>query len=149
MAIYATGNIKAYQIWQSCLYLVNIPLAYISLELGYSPYYVVVIRFIIGLICSFVRVIQVKFQIGFSIYAYVKDVLMRALGVTIITLPIFIHANANIEIDSFMGFVLYYVLSFILIGSVIYTIGIDAPLRRNLYAQARAIAGKMFGNINK
>lgn len=129
IAIGATGNIKVYQIWQSSLWFLSIPLLCISLYNDYDAYCVVIIRFIIACIGAIGRTIQVKYQIGISIIEYFKKVLFRVFLVSVLYIMIAYITLQKIENMNFTIFIFFYALSFIYICFLIYTIGINKEER--------------------
>ena len=93
MAIGATGNIKVYSIWSSCLAVCSLPATWILLSLGYSPIWIFIIKFIINGICAIVRIFYVKSFLGFPIKKYVTDVLSKAFLVTVLSFGISLYLN--------------------------------------------------------
>lgn len=75
MTIDATGKIKAYSIWLTCILVFNLPLSYIILKLGGPPSTFLVVRVVLNLITAIVRTIYMKFFIGFPVRIYCKMVL--------------------------------------------------------------------------
>lgn len=81
----ATGDIKTYQIVVGCVVLLNLPISYLFLKLGYLPQIVVIVAILISLICIMLRAIMLKRMVGFPISYFVKDVLLKILIVTALT----------------------------------------------------------------
>lgn len=76
-ALQATGKIKFYQIVVGCLILLNLPLAYFLLKLGYPAYSALISYIIIELFaCSF-RIYFLKKVGGLSISEYFEKVIFR------------------------------------------------------------------------
>ncbi len=125
IAIGATGNIRGYQIWQSCLWFLSVPLLFICLNFGYEPYCVVVIRFVIAILGAIGRTIQVKFQIGISIIEYLMKVLYRIFIVSVVYIISAYYLLKQISNMNFITFIVFYVISFIFICCLVYTIGIN------------------------
>lgn len=129
IAIGATGNIRGYQIWQSTLWFMTIPALYYCLYIGLPPYSVVIVRFVIALICAFIRTLQAKYQVGVSLRNYIYYVLARiAVVSTLYIIPIY-YLLQNWAIDNFISFVLFYLTSFVYIIMLVYTIGIGKAER--------------------
>lgn len=73
----ASGKIKIYQLTVSILFLLNIPISYIFLRLGYSPETTLWINMAIILLSMFPRLYICKNILSLSIKDYIKKVIMR------------------------------------------------------------------------
>lgn len=89
----ATGRIKNYQIVVGGLQMMNLPISYILLRIGYSPEYIFIISIIISQCCLYARLIMLKTNIKISIFYFVKDVYLNAIFVSLssIAVPLFLH----------------------------------------------------------
>ena len=81
----ATGNIKTYQIIVGGLVLLNLPLSYIFLKLGFQPQIVIIIAITISLICVFVRVLMLNRMVGLPIGGFLYDVFLKIIVVTLLS----------------------------------------------------------------
>lgn len=88
ISVQATGNIRNYQILMAVLILLNLPLAYGILVLGYSPIYVFAGRVIINFITLIARIIYLRPLIHLSVRKYFTQVLLVVLFVTVLVVPI-------------------------------------------------------------
>ena len=70
LAIDAVGNIKVYRIVLSSVLILNIPLAYCTLKMGYPPYAVLITMIIIEVVCLFVRLFFAHKLAAFPIKSY-------------------------------------------------------------------------------
>lgn len=119
-AIQATGNIKKYQIIYSCISLLQFPLSYLLLKMGFSPIYVFVSWCVISLINYCWKICFVTNQINMSTCIYVRKVIAPILvtsGASIATLyffPIPIQAKTWTHFISSTLFIIIYLL--IIIG---------------------------------
>lgn len=108
--MYSTGKIKLYVIWLGLLTLLNLPISYGLLSVGKSVYCVLAIRALINLISAFFRIMHLNHMINFPIAEYSKEVLRRAVPITIVLL--FVAYVFNLIIDNTMyGVILYFILS--------------------------------------
>ena len=88
IAVHATGNLKNHQLLMSGIKLMNIPLAYIMLTLGYGAWTALAIKAFLNLVCSIARPIYMKRLIGLNLMAYSASVFFPMIIVTLISLPI-------------------------------------------------------------
>ena len=74
-AIQATGKIRNYQITMGLIILLNIPIAYVLLKLGYPIYYVTAVFAVLEVLSLVVRLFMAKKLIGMRISDYIKNVI--------------------------------------------------------------------------
>lgn len=122
ISVQATGKIKNYQLLMAFLILLNLPVTYIILKMGYSPVYVFAGRVIINIITYLVRIIYLRPLIGLPIRKYLVQVFAPVATVTLISIPVSIGVNhllsgnwINIIIASF-ACVLITTLSIYILG---------------------------------
>ena len=86
MSIFATGNIKQYQIVTSLAYLSDIVIVYILFKMGFPPVTAVVVKVFVNAVLIFIRMIYCKNAISFfSVGEYVRCVLIPLLVCTILS----------------------------------------------------------------
>ena len=90
ISIFATGKIKAYQLYISLLLLLNLPLALICGKLGWPPTSLFVFYAIINLIAIIVRLLLLNRLINFNIACFVKQVVIPITAVALLTAPFLI-----------------------------------------------------------
>ncbi len=86
MLIGATGKMKVYTIWSGAITVLNVPLAWFFLKIGYSVYWVFIVRVLLNLICGIIRPLYVRSLVNsFSIRQWLAS-LLRPFAVTTILL---------------------------------------------------------------
>ena len=75
----ATGNIRNYQIVVGGLVLLNLPLSYMFLKLGFEPQVVFIVSILISMICIVVRVGRLKLMVELPVKRFLKEVLMKII----------------------------------------------------------------------
>lgn len=90
MVVHATGQMRKYQLWTSCISLMTIPISYMFLKFGCSPEVVFAISFICEFIKQTVSLLILRSLIDFSISSYIKEVILPILILFLIvfTLPL-------------------------------------------------------------
>ncbi|MDE6272194.1 MAG: lipopolysaccharide biosynthesis protein [Muribaculaceae bacterium] len=92
--IVATGRIKRYHIATGLLLILNLPLSYYALYLGYSPVAVFVISIILTVLTNAVRIFMLKIELPqFSILRFLRDVGIPSLTVAVIAVALYIFKN--------------------------------------------------------
>lgn len=126
--ISATGNIKSYQIWLSVLLMLNIPISWYLLKIGCSPYWILIIRIVLNIISSIIRIIYVNYFVHFPSGQYFRIVIIKASIVTFMSFSLSILFKQLFNTD-ILGFIYTTVFSIVITGIVIYIIGINKPER--------------------
>lgn len=80
----ATGDIKNYQILVGGLQLLNFPISFILLKLGYDPKATIVTSIIIAFICLFLRLYMLHKMVAFPINPFLQRVLLNIIVVGIL-----------------------------------------------------------------
>jgi len=123
MSIQAKGEIKKYQIILSCFILVNLPLSFLFLWLGFNPVWVLIIRVIINAIILFWRILFSKIKVNLSVKRFLCEVIIPIIVITAITCLL------NIYLQSFFSewkkLLLSCIISTLCISFLIYFIGIN------------------------
>lgn len=87
-AIFATGEIKRYQLMITVMIFILVSITYILLKLGFPPEIIYIIHIIVSFFELIFRVSIVKRLIGFSIFDYINHVILKAIVVVLITIPV-------------------------------------------------------------
>ena len=129
MSITASGDIKAYQIWTSILFALNIPLTYIFLKIGLEPFWVLIARTMIDIIMSVYRIFHVKFHMKVPVKSYLVNVLLRVTIVTITMIVVWFGIDTILPVTTFWSFVRMYIIMGFVSIIVMYIIGIGREER--------------------
>ena len=105
VAIQATGEIKAFQIWIFSLMLLEVCLTYIVLWLTGSLVYALVPSVVVNFITVVVRMVLVKKKVSaYSFRQYACDVVFRCIMVLLISFLVAIFIHNTIGYESFVAF---------------------------------------------
>jgi O-antigen/teichoic acid export membrane protein len=135
MSTQATGQIKNYQILVSSLLLLNLPLIYLVLYLGWSPVSVIAVKIVVNLIVFIARLIYLGHQIALPVRRYLYQVLGRMLLVTVVSFPLpwLIHAY----LEEWTGLLTTTFTSLVCTSAAIYFLGMNVGERTALLAYIR------------
>lgn len=126
--INATGNIKVYQIWLVSILILNIPLSWYLLKIGWSPYWLLIIRVGLNFISAIIRTIYIKYLVNFPSWKYFTNIVLKALIVTIISILLSIIIK-NIFNNNIFGLIYTTIVSLSITSLTIYLIGINKTER--------------------
>lgn len=141
-AMLATGKIRNYQIIVGGLQIMNLPLSYILLRLGYFPEVVIVIAICISQCCLAARLILLRGMIGLSITKYLKNVYLNIIVVCIIAVILPLISAYYIK-ESFINFILISLIAVICTLSSIYFIGCNNQEREFIHQKLGTIKSKI------
>lgn len=119
----ATGKIKYYQIVVGGIFLLNLPLSYLFLHLGFSSYIPFVISIVLSVINVFIRLLFLKKMINLHLLIFVKDVILRILSVGCLAyvLPVI---TQYFFVEGWFRFIIVCLVGFFSSSFFIYTLGL-------------------------
>jgi O-antigen/teichoic acid export membrane protein len=138
----ATGDIKKYQIVVGGTQLLNFPVAYLLLKIGFSPESTMVSTIVIALICLLFRLILLRRMVGLSVRSFAKDVLLNVLVVTLLSAVIPVLFVMNME-SGLLRLGLSLLLCVIWSSSIILWIGCVKSERKMLYNKIQSYQKKL------
>lgn len=99
VGVQAIGKIKWYTLAMTLCIVLNLPIGYVLLKLNFSPNSVLLTRAILCFIVHLVRIGFLKYLIQFPVWAFLKDVTLRAFLTAIICIPLPLCLNNTITSD--------------------------------------------------
>lgn len=127
----ATGKIRNYQLITSLVLLLNIPLSYFALWLGYSPNSIMVVQIIVSIITLLVRLLFSCRMAKLSFTEYIKRVILPIIWVSLIAIPIPLYLGMHYE-DSFNKLLLTGTTSVVSIIIAVFFVGTSATERNTI-----------------
>lgn len=119
----ATGKIKQYMIVTSMCLLLNLPLTYLFLWMGYAPESLLIIQIFVNAITLFVRLCFQKVCLKINIWDYQKSVVLPILLVSILAVPIPMAVGGFFE--AFSKLILTTTSSVVLVVAFVYFVGLS------------------------
>lgn len=134
VASQATGKIRTYQILVGGALLFIVPTAYIALKLGYPPESVFFTHLLYAILAQIIRVYLVRKLVHFSIFNYIKNVVIRIIAVALLSLilPLFCYFSMNI---SFIRFLIVGITAVLSVIISTYFIGLEKTERNFIKTQ--------------
>lgn len=131
VTMHATGKVRDYQIVVGGLSLFTLPLVWVALKMGTAPYMAMVIAFAVEFVCHFARLYMLVRSIKFPMMAFIKDVTLRVIVITVLSLILPILAYQSIHI-TIVRFLVVCILSFISTIGLGYMLGFNKTDREYL-----------------
>lgn len=119
----ATGKIRNYQLIVGGCQLLNIPISYIFLHIGYPSETIFMVAIAVSILCEMMRLIMLKRMINLSVSGFMKNVFLNVIVVTLVASIIPTILVHNINIDSFVSFLIVASISALSAVSSIYIFG--------------------------
>lgn len=89
----ATGKIRNYQLVVGGVLLLNFPLSYLVLKLGFTPESTLIVAIFISVCCMVLRLLFLRKMAGLSMLAFLKNVYLNVITVALLSsiIPFAIH----------------------------------------------------------
>lgn len=123
MSVFASGNIKNYQMIISLILLSNIIFSYILLIIGLPPISVMYVKIFTSIVTLIIRMIFAKKIVGISLLFYLTNTIIPIFFVIIISVPLLYFLSFYVA--NFMGLLLYVIASVIYIILVVFLCGMS------------------------
>lgn len=130
-SIQATGKIKNYQLTSGLVFILNLPTAYVFLNLGFDPQVVIFSNIFFTILIGIIRLYFLNKLIGLSIINWLRDVLFKAVFITIIAY-LSLYYLKNIVNEGLIRLFILSILSIILCSFLIFIFGMKREERNYL-----------------
>ncbi len=141
ISVQATGRIKRYQIIVGGLLLLNLPVAYIFLKLGFSPEVTIYVSIVLSTIALGLRLWILQSLIAISIARFFREVLWRALAVTVISSLLPWYLSCVLE-AGFIRVLIVALVSVVMVTFSVYLIGLNTGERSIVIQKVRTVFNK-------
>ncbi len=129
----ATGKIRDYQLVVGGLMLLNIPVSYVLLRMGFLPEVTVVVAIVISQVCLWARLVMLKRMIGFPMGDFLRRVCLNVLAVTLTALVLPLLAESFMP-DTFWGFAIDVVLCVLSASLTVMFVGCSKAERKEIFS---------------
>ena len=136
-AAQASGKIKLYQSVVGGILLLNVPVSYVFLKLGYEPTVTLVVMIVISQIALLARLLILRRLIQFSARNYVKRVILNVLSVALIAIAIAYLINQVIVLPELLHFIVTCAVSVLVTLFTIYLIGLNVKERQFIVSRLK------------
>lgn len=142
-AMQATGNIRNYQLIVGGLQMMNLPISYLCLKIGFIPESIIIIAIIISQCCFASRLILLKKMIHLPVILFLKKVYFNVIVVSLIAIliPYLMH---HYILSNFFLFIINSIICLISTIIAIYTIGCNREERNFINSKVIIIRNKIF-----
>ena len=133
-SVHATGKLKKFQLVEGTILLLIVPFSYLFLKLGFRPEVVFFVHIFAELLAQIARVVIVLPLIGFSMIVYLRDIVLRLVLFSAMSIVIPVFGNDFLQND-FLGFSTLCLISFFSVA--IFCIMLIMNKEEYLYVKSR------------
>lgn len=126
----ATSELKRYQILVGTIQLLNFPLAYILLKLGFSPVLALSSIIFISIICLCARLYLLMTMLQFPVVKFFKNVILKTSIIFLLCFTIIISTKHFINPEGMIGFIIRIIIAEIVCISFIFLFGLTKSERK-------------------
>lgn len=119
----ATGKVKNYHLVLSTVGLLNLPVSYWLLSIGFEPQTTVVVAIGLSALISVIRILFLRKSIGFSIWDFFAGVVARSAAVICLAIPLPSYLYFSLT-ESFLNFIIIVACACLTVLSSIYLAGL-------------------------
>lgn len=141
-AMLATGNIRNYQIVVGGLQMMNLPISYICLRLGFMPESVLIVAIVVSQCCLAARLYMLRGMIGLSSIQYMKKVYLNVIVVTLLSLAVPVLLSKYME-ETFFSFVVLSLVSIVCTLIVEFYVGCNCKEREFVVDKVKGLKNKI------
>ena len=124
--MYATGDVKNYQIVVGGFQLLNLPISYFLLEIGLIPEIVIVVAIVLSCVCLISRLFMLRRIV--SSRRFLKEVVANTLAVSLLS-AVIAYGLSILMPAGFLGFILRSLLAVIVSSVIVLFIGLTKSER--------------------
>lgn len=137
----ATGKIRNYQIIVGGLQMMNFPLSYLFLKIGFLPEVVVMIAIVLSLVCLVARLIMLRGMIQLPVSRFLHNVCGKIFLVTVFSVSIPLLVRWKLPVNLY-GLIISCFVCLIWTAAILFIFGCSVPERRFLKDRLHALSVK-------
>lgn len=140
----ATGKIRNYQIAVGGMLLMNFPLSYLFLELGFKPEITMVVAIVVSLFCLILRLAFLKKMAGLPVMHFLKNVCLNVVVVSVASaiIPLLVQKFLGIA-AGWLHFVIVAVVCVFCSAAAVCWIGCNKRERQFVFQKAISLRKKL------
>lgn len=124
-AIQATGKIRQFQSTVSVIILLNLPVSYVLLRLGASPFIPFIVSNMVSLFCLFPRIYLLQKETGLRFFYFVRKVLFPTWGACVVSVLLCMFLFVDVSNSQLLNLVVNLIIGTIISVVAIAIIGIN------------------------
>ena len=139
----ATGKIRNYQLAVGGVLMLNFPLSYICLKLGFPPESTLGVAVFISLCCLILRLYFLRYIVELSMKRYLKNVCLNVFTVSLIALivPVLVYSQLS---EGWLRFIVVSITCVLSSMIVIYRIGCTVTERQFILNRIVELKNRLF-----
>ena len=125
--VQATGRVKLYQCIVGTLILLNLPISYIFLFIGYEPEITMYVSIMISVLLLIVRILVLRYLVSFTIKDYCLKIIVKVICTSVLAffLCSILYNNITLDANSVVSLISNLFIHIIVTMSVIVLVGLS------------------------
>lgn len=139
----AVGKVKWYQIIVGGLLILNLPISYCALKLGYAPEITIQIAIVISITSLLIRLYLLHIYIKFPSKDFIINVLIKSLVVVVISYFLSSLVYENIHLNGIPKLIITCLESWLCSATIIFYLGMNKDERKIIFSFANKYINKI------
>jgi O-antigen/teichoic acid export membrane protein len=120
----AIGKVKLYNIYVSLTLTLNLPISYVLFKMGYPAYTTILVGIFLEVVSFFIRLYLLRKYIDFSVYDFLRDVILKIAYPIIISVSVVLLLN-QISLNNFMQLLVTFSFMFSFYPYILFKLSLD------------------------
>lgn len=119
----ATGKIRNYQLAVGGMLMMNFPLSYLCLKIGFVPESTLIVGIVVSVCCLLLRLAFLRKMVGLSMFGFLKGVCLNVIGVAAVAVVIPAFLTLILTCEGWKHFLLMLSISILCTVLSVYVVG--------------------------
>ena len=139
----ATGRIRNYQLAVGGMLMMNFPLSYLCLEIGFVPESTLVVGIGVSICCLLLRLAFLRKMVGLSMLGFLKGVCLNVISVAVVAVAIPAFLTSILTCEGWKHFLLMVSISVLCTVLSVYVVGCSKNERAFIIQRACILRNKL------
>lgn len=119
----ATGKIRNYQLAVGGMLMMNFPLSYLCLKIGFVPESTLIVGIVVSVCCLLLRLAFLRKMVGLSMFGFLKGVCLNVISVAVVAVVIPAFLTSILTCEGWKHFLLMLSISILCTVLSVYVVG--------------------------
>ena len=139
----ATGKIRNYQLAVGGMLMMNFPLSYLCLKIGFVPESTLIVGIVVSVCCLLLRLAFLRKMVGLSMLGFLKGVCLNVISVAVVAVAIPAFLTSILTCEGWKHFLLMVSISVLCTVLSVYVVGCSKNERAFIIQRACILRNKL------
>lgn len=139
----ATGKIRNYQLAVGGMLMMNFPLSYLCLKIGFVPESTLIVGIVVSVCCLLLRLAFLRKMVGLSMLGFLKGVCLNVISVAVVAVVIPAFLTSILTCEGWKHFLLMVSISVLCTILSVYVVGCSKNERAFIIQRACILRNKL------